>query len=63
MASFDRPRLPQGWTEHIDPASGGYYYHHAVNNLTQWQRPTIATEATASTSQQPVHMKVQYCGG
>ena len=65
MASFNRPNLPSGWSEHVDGASGGYYYHHAAKNLTQWQIPTATMEETSgtSTSQKAVQMRVQYCGG
>jgi len=34
------PPLPDGWTEHFDPASGQYYYFNAVNGTTTWERPT-----------------------
>jgi hypothetical protein len=36
----DPNALPDGWTEHVDDASGKTYYHRASNDTTQWDRPT-----------------------
>ena len=31
--------LPQGWTEHADPASGNKYYHNIALGQTTWDKP------------------------
>jgi len=31
--------LPEGWSEHLDPNSGQYYYYNAVDGTTSWDRP------------------------
>ena len=31
--------LPDGWTEHVDVASGKPYYYNAATNKTTWDRP------------------------
>merc|ERR1711920_449933 len=30
---------PNGWTEYYDPATGDFYYHNHLTNITQWERP------------------------
>lgn len=37
-SSPDQP-LPPGWTEHLDPSSGQYYYYCAADGTTTWDRP------------------------
>jgi hypothetical protein len=34
------PPLPEGWTEHLDPNSGQYYYFNAADGTTSWDRPS-----------------------
>lgn len=31
--------LPEGWSEHLDPNSGQYYYYNAADGTTSWDRP------------------------
>ena len=31
----EKPRLPEGWAEHIDDATQHPYYHHEALNVTQ----------------------------
>lgn len=33
------PPLPEGWSEHLDPSSGQYYYYNAADGTTSWDRP------------------------
>jgi hypothetical protein len=35
------PPLPEGWTEHLDPNSGQYYYFNAADGTTSWDRPSL----------------------
>ena len=35
--------LPEGWTEHTDPASGNTYYHNASIRISQWEFPNAAS--------------------
>ena len=35
-----KPRLPEGWAEHIDDATQHPYYHHEALNVTQWEFPS-----------------------
>jgi WW domain len=32
-------QLPSGWTEHLDPASGQYYYYNSADGTTTWDKP------------------------
>lgn len=32
-------KLPEGWTEHVDPASGNTYYCHTATGNTSWDKP------------------------
>ena len=36
----EKPRLPEGWAEHIDDATQHPYYHHEALNVTQWEFPS-----------------------
>ena len=38
-------RLPAGWSEHTDEASGRVYYFHAATMSSSWEWPTRATPA------------------
>ena len=35
------PPLPEGWTEHLDPNSGQFYYFNAVDGTSSWDRPSL----------------------
>lgn len=35
------PPLPEGWTEHLDPNSGQFYYFNAADGTTSWDRPSL----------------------
>ncbi|GAV84416.1 WW domain-containing protein [Cephalotus follicularis] len=45
-------KLPPGWVEAKDPASGGSYYYNQTNGKSQWERPV---EASCST-QIPIYL-------
>jgi len=36
--------LPPGWSEYFDESNGCYYYHCAVQGITQWERPVMNAE-------------------
>lgn len=42
--------LAHGWTQHLDPASGCSYYHHASTQASQWERPSEPLVDTSATS-------------
>ncbi|KAL7553127.1 hypothetical protein ACHAWF_016380, partial [Thalassiosira exigua] len=43
-------RLPEGWIEATDPASGLSYFHNKINGETQWERPAAESEAPRQTT-------------
>jgi hypothetical protein len=45
----EKPPLPEGWSEHFDPNSGQYYYFHAADGTTTWDRP-VAEESSEDPS-------------
>lgn len=36
---IEQPPLPEGWSEHLDPNSGQYYYYNSADGTTSWDRP------------------------
>ena len=48
----DESVLPAGWTEHVDPNSGGTYFYNAESGETSWDRPTQA-KTTDGTEGEP----------
>lgn len=38
--------LPPGWTQTVDPATGGTYYYNASTQESSWVMPTGSTTAT-----------------
>lgn len=59
----DPPPLPEGWSEHLDPNSGQYYYYNAADGTTSWDRPlppdtteqgVVVGESKGEDSQPPV---------
>jgi hypothetical protein len=45
--------LPDGWTEHIDPASGRPYYVNSAENATSWERPSVESANDAEAIAEP----------
>lgn len=44
--------LPEGWSEHLDPASGEYYYYNAIDGTTTWDRPVpVSGNANATNTE------------
>ncbi|KAJ6380737.1 hypothetical protein OIU77_029605 [Salix suchowensis] len=46
-------KLPPGWVEAKDPASGASYYYHGSTGKTQWERPTDMPSTTWTPSPLP----------
>ena len=42
--------LPSPWKQYLDAQSGNYYYHNPDTDVTQWQRPSAATQSNQSSS-------------
>ncbi|CAK7339900.1 unnamed protein product [Dovyalis caffra] len=47
-------KLPPGWVEAKDPASGASYYYNKKTGETQWERPIDTPSATQTPSPLPV---------
>lgn len=46
------PTLPPGWQSAHDGASGKYYYYNTVEQLTQWDRPTMGQPPQADVEEE-----------
>jgi hypothetical protein len=46
--------LPDGWTESVDPTSGGLFYYHVETRETSWERPQADELLVAQTVKPPV---------
>ena len=46
-------RLPEGWTEVVDPSSENVYYYHAESGETRWERPVVPARAPAPVVESP----------
>lgn len=47
-------KLPPGWVEARDPASGALYYYNETTGTTQWERPADVSTALPSASKIPL---------
>eukprot|EP00537_Pseudo-nitzschia_pungens_P011057 CAMPEP_0172385446 /NCGR_PEP_ID=MMETSP1061-20121228/3118_1 /TAXON_ID=37318 /ORGANISM="Pseudo-nitzschia pungens, Strain cf. pungens" /LENGTH=1522 /DNA_ID=CAMNT_0013114481 /DNA_START=89 /DNA_END=4660 /DNA_ORIENTATION=+ len=46
--------LPAGWSEVTDPSSGDVYYYNTETQVTSWDRPVAATDASGEANEEPV---------
>ena len=38
----------EGWEQHVDPANGKPFFHHAASKVSQWERPTRPARSAAA---------------
>ena len=57
-----KDKLPDGWLEYLDPASGKPYYYNVVDRTTTWTRPKpvpIEVHETSEKSEGSSHLPLQ----
>jgi WW domain len=47
--------LPKGWTAHLDPQSGRYYYFSAADGTSTWERPAAIQQPTTHQQEESQH--------
>ncbi|KAF7819172.1 Polyglutamine-binding protein 1 [Senna tora] len=53
-SATENGKLPPGWVEAKDPASGAFYYYNETTGKSQWERPVEASLNVQSPSPKPL---------